>query len=528
LIERKIFMILKPDRFKHYIDFFNEVDKESLINAIDNEHCWEWMLANIPWFECPDQDIEQIYYFRWWTFRKHLQCTPAGFVITEFLPVVGHGRKYNTIACAAALHIEEGRWLRNRKYVRDYARFWFSPEGEPRRYSNWLADAVYSYCTATNDWDLGESLLSALIQNYADWEHSNLHESGLFFSIDVQDGGEYSISGNGLRPTLNSYMYADAVAIAKLARRCGQPDVSAEFEQKAAQLKALIQERLWDPNASFFKTIPLDSRDDPVTTWDLSSIERARNVREIYGFLPWKFLLPDSGFEAAWQQIRDPQGFSAPFGPTTAEQRHPRFMKYRIKRCQWDGPSWPFTTSLAISALGSFLRAYHQDVVSNRDFLDLLKTYARSQHRRLPYGEEIPWIGENLHPQSGIWLARAIALEGMCPVVKDMNEAVIRGKDYNHSSYCNLVISDLIGFRPDDNNMIHIQPLVPDDTWDWFCLDGLEYQGNQFTIIYDKTGEKYGQGQGLQVFADGTLIGRSDELTTLTGTADKLVAQHLT
>ena len=37
MIDRKIFMILQPEQFKHYIDFFNEVDKESLINAIDNE-----------------------------------------------------------------------------------------------------------------------------------------------------------------------------------------------------------------------------------------------------------------------------------------------------------------------------------------------------------------------------------------------------------------------------------------------------------------------------------------------------------
>jgi hypothetical protein len=167
-------------------------------------------------------------------------------------------------------------------------------------------------------------------------------------------------------------------------------------------------------------------------------------------------------------------------------------------------------------------------VVSSRDLLDLLKIYARSQHRRLPYGEEIPWIGEDLHPYSGIWLARAIALEGMCRVVKDMNEAVIRGKDYNHSSFCDLVISDLIGFRPNDDNTIRIQPLVPDDAWEWFCLDGIEYHGKLFTVMYDKTGEKYGRGPGLQVFADGTLIGRNDKLTTLTGTADKLVAQHLT
>ena len=32
-----------------------------------------WLLGNIPLFECPDKDIEEIYYYRWWSYRKNLQ-----------------------------------------------------------------------------------------------------------------------------------------------------------------------------------------------------------------------------------------------------------------------------------------------------------------------------------------------------------------------------------------------------------------------------------------------------------------------
>lgn len=106
--------------FSPYIEYFNSVDDEPIKNLITNENCLTWMKNNIPRFECPDKEIEEIYYYRWWIFRKHIKETPSGYVITEFLPNVGHAAKYNTIACAAGLHVDEGKWLNNKKYISDY------------------------------------------------------------------------------------------------------------------------------------------------------------------------------------------------------------------------------------------------------------------------------------------------------------------------------------------------------------------------------------------------------------------------
>ena len=51
----------------------------------------------------PDLFLERV-------FKKHLQQTPDGFVVTEFLPKVGWAGKHNTISCAAGHHFREGRW----------------------------------------------------------------------------------------------------------------------------------------------------------------------------------------------------------------------------------------------------------------------------------------------------------------------------------------------------------------------------------------------------------------------------------
>ena len=63
----------------------------------------------------------------------------------------------------------------------------------------------------------------------------------------------------------------------------------------------------------------------------------------------------DAGREVAWQQLTDPNGFAAPFGPTTAERRHPRFNERHNHECLWNGPSWPFATTQTLVALANLL-----------------------------------------------------------------------------------------------------------------------------------------------------------------------------
>ena len=56
-----------------YADKFNQQDKEIYIQSISNKQAKDFLAENIPFFECPDKDIEEIYYFRWWTYRKHIK-----------------------------------------------------------------------------------------------------------------------------------------------------------------------------------------------------------------------------------------------------------------------------------------------------------------------------------------------------------------------------------------------------------------------------------------------------------------------
>lgn len=88
------------------------------------------MSGEIPLVDLPDKTVERTYYFRWWTFRKHIRKTPVGYIITEFQPDVPWAGPYNSINCPTPFHLREGRWLKNSNvYLRDYAKFFLDGHG---------------------------------------------------------------------------------------------------------------------------------------------------------------------------------------------------------------------------------------------------------------------------------------------------------------------------------------------------------------------------------------------------------------
>jgi hypothetical protein len=453
-----------------------------------------WLLDNVPVFECPDGDIEEIYYYRWRAYRRniHRHAAFGGWTVHE-------GGGYGITPCPLGHHIYEGRWLKNRVYLDDYCRFWLSGRDSPRRYSTWFADACHARYLV--DWDSAQavSLLQGLQANQAAWEKERFDAArGLFRWIPDRDGMEASLAGfeageadgfqwktvifggEGYRPSLNSYMFADLRAIAAIASLAGDTESAELHARKAEALRAKVRQELWCPEKQFF----LQRRGK-----DYGFV----SGREEIGFFPWAFGLPEDKpeYAAAWRQLLDEQGFKAKYGPTTLERRSPYFMRPFAHHCLWNGPSWPYSTSVTLAALANLLNDYHQDVVTRDDYVALLRGYAVTQHD--PDGR--PMVREDHHPDENRWLAK--------------------GVDYNHSRYCDLVITGLVGLRPRADDTLEINPLAPAD-WDYLCLDGVLYHGRSVTIVYDRTGSRYGKGAGLRILIDGVEAARSPTLRKIT------------
>ena len=512
---------LRYDDYRHYVDYFNTMEPEGIRQAIPNAQAWDWMKENIPLFECSQQDFEELWYFRWWTLRKHLKQTPVGYAMTEFLVNRSYADQYNLISSGVGHHILESRWLRNPMYMDQVMNTWYKGNnGQPMKkianYSSWMPWALWNRYLVDGRKDWIVSMLPSLEWEYNHWETTHTRtvqvpgaspsgQGMLYWQADVQDAMEETISGGRkkkyLRPSINSYMYGNAMAIGNIARLTGDDTKAKTYFDKAADLRENVHRKLWNEQHQFFETHRVDS---------------SANVREAIGYMPWYTMLAkdEARYGVAWLQAADPKGFSAPYGQTTAERRHPQFRTHGVGKCEWDGAVWPFATSQTLTALANYANDYPNCQLSTLNcqlstvncqlstlnsqldslFFAEMEKYMQSQHMR---GK--PYIGEYLDETTGYWL-------------KGDQE---RSRYYNHSTWNDLVITGLCGLRPSQDNSLVVNPLLPAGKWTYFCLDNVLYHGHTITIVWDQDGSRYHVGKGLRVYVDGQLKGHRDTIGKL-------------
>jgi hypothetical protein len=355
------------------------------------------------------------------------------------------------------------------------------------------------------------------------------------------------------------------------------------------------------------------------------------SVRELLGLGPAYYhgvvpaAAPGGGatkFDGMWKALFDDKdGFWAEYGPTTVERRSTCFNNsLDTKECNWAGPSWPYETSRVLTGLSRFLIDYPASQSASAGmtaahYTKLLRTYARSMTQSTVINGSVPWVGENIEPDKGYWVARSVMYRGgqgtvdplhpWIPVAENPRVQAVncsackgtcydrdwssdgqkcwngnttlfkmidpcdvgcscvppsasydylthstvacchygppmgscdgkrqatsdkdRGKDYNHSTFLDLIIEGLIGLRATFSNIFVVQPLA-DASIKWFALDNLAYHGHDVTVVWDPDGAKWGGVggcKGLCVFVDGKVAARSDTLARLTVTLPKVLS----
>ncbi|CAM5454876.1 MGH1-like glycoside hydrolase domain-containing protein [Streptomyces hirsutus] len=499
------------------------LDHRSLLGDLPEA---EWYETNIPFVDLPDAAIRDTYYYRWRVIKHALKYTgpQEGWILSEFLGPVGYSAPHGGINAAAAHHIREARWLRDHRYLDDYIGYWLRGSGSgpkpatdflnknttdwAHQYSFWIADAVVARASTDGRWEHALGLLDGLERQWRRWAPQFDDEVGLYWQTPVWDAMEYTASsyqsddpyhgGEGFRPTLNAYQYGDAKAIAALLRCRGHRGDEAKadrYDERARALQVHQERRLWDEEDQFYKHVMRDKNP-----------ERRRIAdREQIGFLPWYFHMAPADNAAAWAQLRDPEGFSAPFGPTTVERRSPWFMYQALEGCcRWNGPSWPFATSQTLTALANLLVDYPaQSHVDRTDYYAVLRAYALT-HRK----DGKPYVAEAHHPDEDRWIYDGRG----------------HSEDYNHSTFNDLVLSGLLGIRSQPDATVAVAPLVPLE-WDHFAVENLPYHGHNLSVFFDRSGRHYGHGAGLSVWLNGRQIHRQADLKPVKLTIGK-TGQH--
>jgi hypothetical protein len=473
-----------------------------------------WYEGNIPFFDSSDPLLNEIYYYRWQLYRSHQRdLGKRGYITTEFLDDVGWQLDpYASLNDATAFHIYEGRWLRNRRYVNDYIDFMYSG-GNDRHFSDAIADAVYARFLVDGDLAFAAGHLRAMEKIYAQWNDHYDPTKKLYWIMPLLDATEYTIAsidasggkdgfwgGEAFRPSINSYMFANARAISRLAELSGDTATASLYAAKADDIRAEVLKSLWSPSLHHF----IDRY--RVTNQYVHYWEPIRG-RELVGYLPWTFgLVPhDPRYDQAWKYLLSPQGLAGPAGLRTVGPRYQYYMRqYRydaktgLPECQWNGPVWPFQTTQALTAIQNLLNGYHQSVVTRSDYVRLLRQYAKLH---LLNGK--PDLQEDYDPATGK------------PIV-----GLPRSHHYFHSGFDDLIITGLVGIRPRAGDVLEVNPLVPTDPHDpeflrYFALQDVPYHGHLVGVVFDSDGTHYGLGAGLFVIVDGAVAASAPTLTRL-------------
>ncbi len=482
-----------------------------------------WYERNIPFLEIDDPEIQQIYFYRWKLFRSHIREIGAeGTTVVEFLPNVPWARQPDTdLNDSAAFHLMEGRWLRSPAVVNSLIGHLYTGGGDDRHFSEWIAAATEQTTWVTGDPAPALKHLDTMQHIFNLWDDHLDRQRNLYWIEPLLDATEYTIAsidasgagfqehaspdqnqngftgGFAFRPSINSYQYANAMAISRLARAAGQPQVADDYERRAEAIRGAVLSELWNPGMQHF----VDRYQRSTKYVAAGDFIRGR---ELVGFVPWMFELPpqaqasDSGsYASAWRHALASSELGGPFGLRTVEPSYPRFMtQYRYdfetgrRECQWNGPSWPFQTSQALTGLANLLddypRAAASDGIAKADYLRLLRQYT---HQHL-LADGQPDLQEDYDPETGT------------PIV-----GLPRSHHYSHSTDIDLVLSGLIGLRPRPDDVLELNPLVPPEGSSrpihYFAVNQLAYHGHRIALFYDADGSRYHLGRGLSIFVDG-------------------------
>jgi hypothetical protein len=490
------------------------LDKRALLARYlaDNRDV-DWFAARVPAFESPDASIDSTYYYRWELVTKHLTygSPRTGYAFTEFLDRPFWSGAYGAISCPLGHQFAEIRWLDDPDIVSDFARYWFeAPGAQPRSYSNWYGASMWGLYEVSRDSALLRQVLPYMKRQYAGWMAEHWDPAQRMFRWDgLHDGMERNINSRqtddidegaeGYRPTLNSYMYADARAIARASSLFGDAATAREFDARADSLRQRVEQELWDERRSFFLHAAAHNEKSGVRaltrTYETGQYAGDAHGRELIGYVPWQFDLPEAGrgYERAWRFLMDTTYFLAPFGPTTTERNDPQF--YVSPRCcWWSGNSWPYATTQTLDAMANLLNDYEQSVVDAGDWMRLFGIYTRTQRK-----DRRPYVAEAANPFTGSW-------EG--------HDTPGHSNHYFHSAYVNLVVTGVVGLRPRADDSLVVNPLAP-RAWEYFALDGVRYHGRALTIVWDRTGARYHRGRGLTILADGRVVARAARLGRL-------------
>jgi hypothetical protein len=483
--------------------------------------CW---FDEVPVFESSDPLLDRTWWYRWFILRHNLARPDIG---NFHHTLVYEGRSHKMgkeaykpsgwefsklIPLSTPLHLTDLRWYGKAELsyeaVRSLCdsidenglfRVLFTDESG-NEYANYAGWALYRLHLVHQDTSFIKEVLNCFKANvrgvYKTHRGADDHlqvetnhrltgkeyQPGYWYFAGYPDNANDESSYTPLKRVDRSiYTYLNTLGIAYLCDITGDPDKD-EFFALAESIRDDVLKKMWDGESGFFYDLHFET-------------DEKAPVKNIVGIYPLWAGLSGSEHTRALAHLLNPEIFNTGSGFASTGRDCPVFSadggwkkQYFKGRngCMWNGPSWPYTTGIALDAIAGQSKRYC--LALDGQFMRLLRSYSL-QHFQ---GQDIrrPYLVEHYNSITG--------------------EAVSDEADYNHSFYIDLIIRHIAGIEPEQGGFLF-----------WPCRSGLKsfsltalkLQGHRIDISYRAAGEEdSGITARISIYIDGKRVYKNSEL----------------
>ncbi len=484
-------------------------------NALsDHISRYERFFQQAPTFSSSDPVLDKAWAYRWFILRHNLARPDFGNLQGHVMyegrshkktkePFAKSGWEFSKLVnLSTPLHLTDMRWHGNRRYGYDIIMNMLGNTNEDglfcsayvdsrlSAYANFGVWAVYLFWLADGNIEIIKEILPGLKSYIA--AETKVYSAPDGLQIERQHnktGKEYQpgywyfhgFHKNPKDPDYftplkrvdrSVYHYLNLLGLSRLCGAAGDSAGEKRYLDEAKLVKGAILEKMWDKDSEFF--------------YDLHHMtDEKALVKHIVGVYPhWAGIAGEENLSGL-EKLFGKEYFNTtmPF-PSVAKDSpvycpsggwQGNYIKGR-DGCVWCGPQWPYTTGIAVDAIGRQSRqnSHRYDA----QFGEYLRKYALAHFR--DYDLERPYLVEHYNPETGELLSDEV--------------------DYCHSYFLDLIVRYVAGVELSEDGTC-FDPL--DIGLDHFALENLIIRGKRYDIYYQKGGEKGKRAENYRVLCDG-------------------------
>ena len=434
----------------------------------------QWFNKMVPTILTDNKDLEKIYYYRYLliyinTFTPK-KVIPEHWISGECMYENRYGAWYGCpVGLPLALQVNEAMWLKNSNLSKNQLNMWMENTTVLKWYIQYTPYAAYRFYQhhENKQWleTIYDNLKEYTLKNYKDdvllpvtegsWGTGAEYQPAFYQWTNPKWDWRHDKEGKALGYPIQkiyrldeiSFFGANLKACAEIAKELGKERDYLYFEHLKEEVVEAIKTKFWNEVDKIFYDI------------DAATMQQCNEAACYDSFAPFLFyLIEEKPYTECFEKLFDDTWFSDEFSVTTVAKNCPMYWfdncivgptaaglkEVHEYECCWNGPIWPFATSLVLNAFGTVAE---KDSHYRKQWVALFDKYTEVHF--LNGDRSLPVIFEHYRPGDGTTFSKAC--------------------DYFHSAWIDLFMhywagisieNDEITFRPFTEELFEIRNVL--------------------------------------------------------------------